>query len=140
MSKAKLTQSGECQLNRYYEPVNETFLKLQADSRLKLFTSKSVYIRLFQSPISLCYTTSASEDNLELVRTVAHEILDRWLSWVDEAEPVPESKLAALSERDLLLRRSSAELDPDNQIAVRLLGAELTEKLVQSLWGGDRIL
>lgn len=127
-------------LERYYEPVNQTFLKLQADPRLTLFTSKSVYIRLFQSPVSLCYTASPTEDAIELIRAIAHEMLDRWLVWVEEAEPVPENAREALANRDLWLRRSSAERDPDNQIAVRLFGEELTEKLVRSLWGADRIL
>ncbi|MBD2214113.1 hypothetical protein H6G27_30235 [Nostoc linckia FACHB-104] len=83
---------------------------------------------------------SPTEDAIELIRAIAHEMLDRWLVWVAEAEFVPENARMALATRDLWLRRSSAERDPDNQIAVRLLGAELTEKLVRSLWGGDRIL
>lgn len=127
-------------LERYYEPVNQTFLKLQSDSRLVAFTSKSPYIRLFQSPMSLCYTSSTGEDTLELTRTIAHEMLDRWLIWVDEAETVPENAREALAARDLWLRRTSAERDPGNKLAVQLLGAELTDKLVRSLWGGDRIL
>ncbi|MEH1900038.1 red chlorophyll catabolite reductase [Nostoc sp.] len=122
-------------LDRYYEPVNQTFLKLQSDSRLKLFTSKSVYIRLFQSPVKLCYTGAPTFETLELTRTLAHETLDRWLTWVDAAEPVPEDARDALATRDLWLRRSSAERDVDNQIAVRLFGAELTDRLVRSLWG-----
>ncbi|QIR36209.1 red chlorophyll catabolite reductase [Tolypothrix sp. PCC 7910] len=127
-------------LERYYEPVNQTFLKLQADPRLTLFTSKSVYIRLFQSPVSLCYTALPTEDSIELIRAIAHEMLDRWLVWVEEAEPVPENTREALADRDLGLRRSSAERDPGNKIAVDLFGEELTDKLVRSLWGGDRIL
>jgi Red chlorophyll catabolite reductase (RCC reductase) len=127
-------------LERYYAPVNQTFLKLQDDPRLTLFTSKSVYIRLFQSPVSLCYTASYAEDTIQLIRTIAHEMLDRWLLWVEEAEPVPEDARIALASRDLWLRRTSAEGDPDNQIAVQMLGTELTDKLVRSLWGGDRIL
>jgi hypothetical protein len=67
-------------------------------------------------------------------------MIDRWLDWVDEAEPVAESERTALSERDLFVRRTVAERDPDNQIAVRLFGAEMTDKLVRSLWGGERIL
>ena len=127
-------------LDRYYEPVNETFLKLQTNTNLKLFTSRSVYVRLIQSPISLCFTGAAAVDTIELTRTVAHEMLDRWLTWVNEAEVVPEDTKRALTERDLLLRRHSAERDPGNQVAAKMLGAELTDKLVRSLWGGDRIL
>jgi hypothetical protein len=126
-------------LDRYYEPVNQTYLRLQAEPRLVSFTSKSVYVRMFQSPISLCYTGSACEDTLEVIRTLAHEMLDRWLTWVNGAEPVPEDARAALAERDLFLRRTSAERDPGNKLAAQILGQELTDKLVRSLWGGDRI-
>lgn len=125
-------------LDRYYEPVNQTFLTLQADSRLSSFTSKSLYIRVFQSPINLCCTCSDTEDTLELIRKLAHEMLDRWLSWIEEAEPVPEDARAALAKRDLFLRRTSAQRDPGNQLAAQMFGAELTDKLVRALWGGDR--
>lgn len=127
-------------LDRYYEPVNQTFLKLQSDSRLKVFTSKSTYIRLFQSPVSLCYTGAPTFETLELTRTLARETLDRWLTWVDVAEPVPEDAREALAARDLELRRISAERDPGNKFAAQMFGSELTDKLVRSLWGGDRIL
>ena len=127
-------------LDHYYEPVNQTFLKLQSDLRLKVFTSKSVYVRLFQLPVSLCYTGAPTLDTLELTRTLAYETLDRWLTWVDAAEHVPENARDALATRDLPLRRISAERDPGNKSAAQMFGSELTEKLVRSLWGGDRIL
>jgi len=121
---------------RYYEPVNETFLKLQANPDLKLFTSKSVYIRSFQSPISLCYTCDKSDEMVNYVSVLAHEMLERWLTWIDEAVAVPENMRSSLTERDLFIRRSSAEGDPDNKIAVNMFGAKLTDKLVKALWGG----
>jgi hypothetical protein len=75
-------------------------------------------------------------DTLELIRTLAHETLDRWLTWVDAAEPVSEDAREALAARDLVLRRSSAERDPGNKFAAQMFGSELTDKLVRSLWGG----
>lgn len=57
---------------------------------------------------------------------------------LDPLIPVAEFERAALSERDLIVLRAIAERDPDNQIGVRLFGAELTDKLVRALWGGDR--
>ncbi|HEY9848588.1 MAG TPA: hypothetical protein V6D28_03955 [Leptolyngbyaceae cyanobacterium] len=126
-------------LDRYYEPANQTFLKLQADPRLTPFISKNLYMRQSQSHTSLCYTCPIADETIDLVRTVAHEMLDRWLTWVEEAEPVPENRRAALAERDLLVRRAIVERDPANQMAVQFFGKELTEKLVRSLWGGDRI-
>lgn len=122
-------------LQQYYEPVNQTFLQLQADTRLTPFISKSVYLRLFQSPVQLCYTSTSTEV-VELIRTTAHDTLNRWLAWVDTAEPTPENARLALAERDLFLRRSSSERDPGNAMAAKMLGKELTDKLVRSLWGG----
>ncbi|MBC1220417.1 red chlorophyll catabolite reductase [Nostoc sp. UCD121] len=123
-------------LDRYYEPVNQTFLKLQDDWRLKAFTSKSAYIRLFQSPASLCYTSAPTLETLELIRTLAHETLERWLTWVNIAEPLPEDARIALAARDLLVRRTSAERDPGNKFVAQMFGSELADKLVRSLWGG----
>ncbi|MEH2305242.1 red chlorophyll catabolite reductase [Nostoc sp.] len=127
-------------LDRYYEPVNQTYLAFLKDSRFQQYISKTLYIRQVQSHTSLCYTSPVTEETLARVHTVAHEMINRWLNWVDEAEPVAESERTALSERDLFVRRTVAERDPDNQIAVRLFGAEMTDKLVRSLWGGERIL
>ena len=66
-------------------------------------------------------------------------MMDRWLGWVDSAPVMAESKRAVLSERDLIVRRAIAERDPDNKMAVQLFGANITDKLVQTLWGGDRL-
>lgn len=120
----------------YYEPVNDTFLKLQVNPDLTPFISQSAFVRSFQSPINLCYTCLPSDDTLNLIRTLAHETLERWLIWVDEAAPVPENIRSKLAERDLLIRRSGAEGDPGNKIAAQMFGTELTDKLVKALWGG----
>ena len=125
-------------LERYYEPVNQLFLNLQQEPSLSMYTSKSVYIRQFMSPIRLCYTSPATNDTVNLIRTFANEMLERWINWVDEAEPVAEDIRTALAERDLFLRRSSAEQDPGNKLAEQMFGKELTDKVVQALWGGDR--
>ena len=123
-------------LKRYYEPVNDTFLQLQANPDLTSFNSKSVYIRSFQSPCSLCYTCLPSDDTINLIRTLAHEMTERWLIWVDEAAAVPENMRNNLGDRDLFIRRSSAEGDPGNKMAAQMLGTDLTDKLVKALWGG----
>ncbi|MBD2516655.1 red chlorophyll catabolite reductase [Nostoc sp. FACHB-973] len=127
-------------LDRYYEPVNQAFLQLQEDARLKAFTSKSVYVRLFQSPVNFCYTGAPTSDTLEITRAVAHQTLERWLTWINTAEPVSEDSRTTLANRDLLLRRTAAERDPGNKFAAQLFGTPLTDKLIRSLWGGDRII
>jgi len=125
-------------LDRYYEPVNNTYLNLQKDARFQAFNSKSTYIRQVFSPTCLCFTCPIVDETLAVVSSVAHEMMDRWLVWLDEAEPVPESERVDLSKRDLFVRRTIAERDPGNENAVRMFGAELTNKLVRASWGGDR--
>jgi hypothetical protein len=124
-------------VEHYYEPVNSTYLALRDNPHLSLFTSKSLYVRQFQSPIHLCYTCQTSQESLQLIKTIAHDMLERWLRWVDEAEPVPEEARTALGDRDLRLRRISTERDPGNQLAAQLFGSELTDTLVRSLWSSD---
>ncbi len=100
-------------LDRYYEPVNQTYLAFLKDSRFQQYISKTLYIRQVQSHTSLCYTSPVTEEEtLARVHTLAHEMINRWLDWVDEAEPVAESERDALSERDLFVRRTVAERDP----------------------------
>ncbi|OUL34853.1 red chlorophyll catabolite reductase [Nostoc sp. T09] len=127
-------------LDRYYESVNQTYLNLQEDSRFQPFISKSLYIRQVLSPTCLLFTCPVANETLEFISNIAFEMMNPWLRWVDEAEPVPESERTALSKRDLIVRRAVAERDPGNENSVRLFGEELTDKLVRSLWGGDRIL
>lgn len=124
--------------DKYYEPVNARYIALHSDSRFTPFTSKTLYMRTGQSVTSLCFTCKPTEETLGVIRDAAHEMLDRWLTWVDAGEAVPETDQLALAERDLFIRRAIAERDPANAMGVRLFGAAMTEKLVRGLWGGDR--
>lgn len=121
-------------VEQFYEPINSAYLKLRNDPNFSLFVSKGLYVRQFQSPVHLCFTCSDAADSLAAIRTTAHEMCDRWLIWLDRAEPVPVESQAALAERDLRMRRISAERDPGNAIATKIFGAELADRLVRSLW------
>lgn len=122
---------------RYYSPMNATYLELRENPNLSLFVSKALYVRQTQSPTSLCFTCPATEDSLSLLRNTAHEMCSRWLTWVKQAERVPVDHQPILAERDLLIRRTIAERDPDNVLAEKLFGAELTDQLIQSLWNKE---
>lgn len=124
-------------LDFYYEPVNQTYLKFQTDSRFQAFNSKMLYMRQVQSRTSLCYTCSVADETLNIVRNTACDMMERWLKWVDEAEPVAESERATLSQRDLFVRRAIAERDEDSKKAEQIFGAELTSKLVRALWSNN---
>jgi hypothetical protein len=126
--------------DRYLQPANERFLQLRNDKRFSPFVSQSMPMRLYQTPTSHCYMVPASEETLALIRETAHEMLDRWLGWFDNAEPVPAEEQVALAERDLIVRRTICDRDPANAIAVKLFGEETAAALVQTLWGGNRTL
>lgn len=121
---------------RYYKSVNSRYLEIRDNPSLSQFVSKDAYIRQFQSPNSLCYTSSPNPENILLLKSLAQEMLERWLIWVEQADSVPETEQFELGQRDFLVRRNSAEKDPGNQAAVRLFGEEFTAKLVSALWGG----
>ena len=75
----------------------------------------------------------------------------RWASWPTgastsgcggstTADPVPPERRAQLAADDLARRRNIAERDPANVMSVRFFGQELSDRLVRTLWGGDRVL
>jgi hypothetical protein len=126
-------------LDRYYEPVNEHYLETRKRPELAYFTSKSLYVRQALSEAAHCYTAKINDDALQFADDLAHSMLDRWLKWVDEAEPTPPGERAALAARDLAIRRNIAERDPANVVGERLFGKVLADRLVRNLWGGDRV-
>lgn len=127
-------------LDRYYEPVNESYLKLRNDPRFSPFVSKTLYMRQSVSQTGHVYLTKPTQEMVDVLRNLSHEMLDRWLKYVDDAEPVPAEERAALAARDLHIRRAIAERDPANPIGAKLFGEQMAERLVRGLWGGDRQL
>ncbi|MCP5095712.1 MAG: red chlorophyll catabolite reductase [Chloroflexi bacterium] len=127
-------------LDTYYQSTNDRFLQLRNDGRFSPFVSQNVAMRLYQSPTSHCYMVPPTDETITLVRETAHEMLDRWLGWFDNADPVPAAEQATLATRDLYMRQTICERDPANAIADRLFGKETADELVKTLWGGNRTL
>ncbi len=130
-------------LDKYYAPLNEQFLELHRDEGLAPFTSKALYVRQALSDVAICFTAPGegyNEERLDQISELAHDRVDRWLTYVDEATPVPRDRRAQLAADDLARRRNIAERDPANVMSVRFFGEEMTDRLVRTLWGGDRVL
>lgn len=121
-------------VEQYYEPTQSTYLKLRENPNLSLFVSKALYVRQVQSPVHFCFTCPGTEESLVLIRETAQAMCDRWLTWVDRAEPVPDEAQTALSKRDRQIRRISAERDPGNAAVAKVFGDEFANRLVRSLW------
>ncbi|MFD3677021.1 hypothetical protein [Streptomyces sp. NPDC058613] len=127
--------------DRYYAPAEAQWLAVREEYEdLSWFTSRTGFIRGSLSPTAYCYSMPRDEPHVRLVRRLMHEQVDRWLRWVDEAEPVAPQERAALAETDLNIRRNIVERDPANIMGVRFFGEQTTDMLVRALWGGDRVL
>ncbi len=138
--RTSLVADGEY-YDRYYAPAEEEWLAVREEYKdLSWFTSRSGFIRGSLSPTAYCYSMPRDERHIELVRRLMHEQVDRWLGWVDAAEPVTTEERETLAASDLAIRRNIVERDPANVMAVRYFGEQVTDRLVRALWGGDRSL
>ena len=124
----------------YYGETNDTYIEMDRNPAFTPFVSREFFTRLAQTPNSICVGAPFNDENLETVRTLAHRQIDRWLKWVDDAEPVPEGERAALAARDELIRRTICERDPANVVVDKLFTKEMGDYLVKTLWGGTRTL
>ncbi|MEU4317850.1 oxidoreductase [Nocardia fluminea] len=127
--------------DRYYLPNDEPWLEFKVEHpEFSWFTSRTGFIRGSLSPTAHCYSFPPTRANIDTVADVLTGRVEQWLGWVDAAEPVPVADRAALAARDLAVRRNIAERDPANVMGERMFGADLTQRLVRALWGGDREL
>ena len=70
-------------MERYFQPGNDRYLALREDPEFTPFVSRSVAVRSFISPIGTCATAAPSPENVAKVAEAAHELVDRWLGWLD---------------------------------------------------------
>ncbi|QFU76489.1 red chlorophyll catabolite reductase [Halioglobus maricola] len=127
-------------VDRYYTAVNEEFLDLQEDARFNPFISRDLWTRVAMTPTAVGYTAGKDPAILEKVKGISLSRLDRWLKWVDEAEPTAPADRPAIAARDQLIRKTTCERDPANNLGDRLFGKEAAEAMVATLWGGARTL
>ncbi len=125
----------------YYEPLNEEWMRIRSQqTELDYFTSPTAYIRATVSPTAFCYSGPMTQETIDTFLTTAKTHLGRWIGWMDQAEPLPVEQRAAMQAHTLDARRTIAELDPANSVAIRLFGQDICDKLVESLWGAHREL
>ncbi|MFB9181759.1 oxidoreductase [Dactylosporangium sucinum] len=139
IARTELLVDGEY-FDRYYAPTSDAWLAHRDDPEFVWFTSRAPFIRASLSPNAYAYSFERKARNIDVVSGVLHAQVDRWLGWIEEAEPVPDGERAALRQRDLAVRRNIAQRDPANVMGVRYFGQETTDRLVGALWGADRQL
>lgn len=126
---------------KYYESQNDLWLKIRRENpQLDWFTSPMAYIRAVTSPTAFCYSGPMTQQTVDIIMEAANEKLDRWLGWLDDADPVAPADQPALLQHTENMRRIVAELDPANSVGERLFGKEVVDNLVAALWGANRTL
>ncbi len=127
-------------MDKYYSEINEEHLRLHEDDQLTTFISRDLYMRVTQTPSSICFTAPDSDQNMQTIRDTAHKLVDQWLANVDKSGEVAAADRTAQAERDELIRKEIALRDPMNEMVERMYGKETSDKLVNALWGGNRAL
>jgi hypothetical protein len=128
-------------VDRYWSgQANEAFMAQISTPDFNPFVSRDTYTRVALSPNAFVFSVPIKPENIVCIEAASHACLDRWLSWVDGAIPVSSDERQKIAERDLFMRRTICERDPANVIAERLFGKEMTQRLVATLWGGNRTL
>lgn len=129
-------------VHRYYEPLNETFLRLRADPLFQASVSHGTYCRAVLSPVAVSLTAkpeAGPEQTIPVLRRHVMKTLDTWLEMVDRAAPLPAEERAAMQHRDHYVRRSIYQLDPMNKLAEKFLGKDMTETLVNLRYGKEQM-
>lgn len=127
-------------LERYYGgDANADFLELRGNPNFQWSVSHGTYMRALLSPSALSLSADLNDENLDTLEDFAYRFLNRWLGWVDNATPVPESERAALQQYDHTVRRLGYELDPMNKLAEQVFGADKVDEMIQLRMGATQM-
>ena len=127
-------------MDKYYAEINEEHLRLHDNDGLTTFISRDLYMRVTQTPASICFTAPDNSGNMDSIRETAHKLVDQWLANVEKSAILAPQDRPAQAARDELIRKEIALRDPMNEMVQRMYGPELSNRLVNALWGGDRVL
>ncbi len=126
--------------DKYYSDVNKEYLELQADERFRPFVSRDLYTRIAMTPTAVGYNADIDDATIDRIEKAAHDRLDRWLRWVDEATPTPIESRPQIAARDEQVRKNICRRDPANSLADKMFGPDNAHEMVELLWGGSRTL
>ena len=127
-------------LAKYYEPFNDSYMKLRGDERFEWMVSHGSYMRAILTPIASSYSSERDLSLIPVLEEYVRGLLDYWLSLVDSATEVDAEEREELRRRDHYVRQACYKYDPMNALSRRFLGDELTDKLVHARMGRQQII
>ncbi len=123
-------------LNKYYgDEANKDFLELRGHPNFQWSVSHGPYMRALLSPSALSLSADLTDENIDILEDYAYRFLNRWLGWLDNAEPVPEERRAELQRYDHKVRELGYRLDPMNKLAAQVFGEDQVEHMIDVRMG-----
>ena len=126
-------------LERYYEPINQTWLELRGNSNFQWSVSHGTYMRSLTNPSTQSLTAELTDDNIAILESYADTMLDTWMGWLDRARPIPESDRAQQRQYDYTVRRLGYERDPMNKLAAQVFGADKVQEMLRVRMGARQM-
>ncbi|MEH6549366.1 MAG: hypothetical protein V7711_15480 [Pseudomonadales bacterium] len=127
-------------LAKYYEPINERYLALRGNTNFQWSVSHGSYMRSLTNPSTQSLMGDLNDSNISILEDYAYGMLDTWLGWLDNAQPVPEAQRAAQQEYDFTVRRLGYELDPMNKLAVQVFGEGEVDNMLNLRMGKSQMM
>ena len=128
-------RTDEDYLKKYYEPANADFLKLRGDERFTWSVSHGTYMRSMLSPVCVSMMADMNDGIYDTLETYVDTFVNRWFTYLDEAEEIPVEERAAQQEFDFKVRELGYRLDPMNKLAVNIFGEDEVDKMVENRMG-----
>ena len=122
-------------LDKYYEPINKEYLALRGHKNFQWSVSHGAYMRSLTNPSTQSLTAELNNTNIDILEEYAERMLTRWFTWLDAAEPLPESARAAQQDYDFTVRRLGYERDPMNKLAVQVFGRDEVQRMLDLRMG-----
>ena len=127
-------------LDKYYAPINEEYLALRGHKNFQWSVSHGPYMRALTNPSTQSLTAELNDENITILEEYAYKMLDHWMGWLDNAQPVPEDQRAELQKSDHTIRRLGYERDPMNALAEKVFGEGQVEAMVKLRMGEQQML
>lgn len=128
-------------LDRYYgSEMNDWYLDLRGHENFQWSVSHGTYMRALTNPSTQSLTGDLNDGNVALLETYIRQMVERWLGWIDAAEPVPEELRATLQHNDFIVREMGYARDPMNKLAAQVFGEDNVTAMIDMRMGREQMI
>lgn len=127
-------------LDKYYgDEVNDWYMKLRSNDNFHWSVSHGNYMRALINPATQSLMGELNHDNIDILEKYLHEMVDRWLGWLNTAATVPLEARAELQRHDHIIRAMGYARDPMNKLAANVFGADEVENMIKLRMGSEQM-